>query len=474
MKSAPSNQSRETGLANYANAMVGTGYSFDKRNSTPATGPYNRDVLLQKFRGSVFIAAGAIAKKIASVPIKCFREKYNMKSGTVEKQMLRPSHPLVELLENPNEFDTPFDVHYLTTAWRLLTGNAYIWKIRNGLETMGTGAQLFPMSPQWIDAIPDSNEFIGGYRLRTRFFGVENKEIDRKDMIHIKEPNVDQSGNNRFYGFPVTMAVENTIELENEMFARLRHTFNNHARPGLVFSTDRNMQKPQLNQMLYEIWSQHRAAEHSGLPMIVHSGMKLLAGMNDKERELDYQGSLEATLKFTAAVFGVPLAVVGLVADQNRANAEAALYTFGENTLNPYLVHYSQILTRGLAWDFGRDIKIQVGPFEVKDLAAIKEMMEMMWRSGSITPNEIRAEAMSMQPFKKGGNVPVLPAGSAIAEFGNAEGPQPGIAMQPDMAGQVVNPGNKPGVSGGIPVSSPSRTAKPTAKAGRAIFRGSL
>lgn len=472
MKS-PAIKADDRGMSAFAQAMVGPNYGAggSKESRASAAWSHNKDALLQKFRGSVFIAAGAIAKKIASVPIKCFREKFNLKSGTTEKTALRPSHPLVELLENPNPFDTPFDLHYLTTCWRLLTGDAYIWKWRNGLETMGTGASIYPVSPQWVTAIPDSNEFISGYRIRSRFFGANDHVVDRANMIHIREPNVDQSGTQRFYGFPVTMAVENTIELENEMFARLRHTFNNHARPGLVFSIARPLQKPQLNQMLYEIWSQHRAAEHSGMPMIVHSDMKLLAGMNDREKELDYQGSLEATLKFTAAVFGVPLAVVGLVGDTNRASAEAALYTFGENTLNPYLVHYSQILTRGLARDFGDDIKIQIGPFEVKDLNAVRQSMETAWRAGSITPNEIRSEMLSMQPFKNGGHVPVLPAGSAIAAYGNADGPQPGIAQTAESGSQTTNSGNNTG--SGNASSRATGTAK-SVSGKRTIFRGTI
>jgi len=150
--------------------------------------------------------------------------------------------------------------------------------------------------------------------------------------------------------------------------------------------------------------------------------MELISGADGKQQELDYRGSLGDTLKITSAAFGVPLAVVGIVENQNKSNAEAALYTFAVNKLNPLLVQYSQILTTQLARDFGPDLIVEIGPFTVRDYREIVNGAQALWRAGAITPNEIRDHLLGLPPLDDGGDTPVLPAGVELASYGNMDG----------------------------------------------------
>jgi hypothetical protein len=54
--------------------------------------------------------------------------------------------------------------------------------------------------------------------------------------------------------------------------------FKNFAPPGMVFSTEQRMQPRQPHQV-HQLWAnlaaQHSMSEHSGRPMVVHSGLKL-------------------------------------------------------------------------------------------------------------------------------------------------------------------------------------------------------
>lgn len=377
----------------------------------------NYDQLVQMFKGSVYIAAGAIARKIASMGISVYRRSWT-KTG-LKREPVRDSHPLVELLNNPNAHEVPYEMHYLAITWQLLCGDSYFWKIKNGF---GTPVILDQFSPQWVKPIQSGTRYIDGYQVFSRYLGAEPWHIPREEMIHVREPNVDKTAQKRFFGFPVVLAAENTAELEKEMFKRLRYTFNNYARPGLIFGTKKRLNDKQLEQQWTAIHSQHRLAEQSGNPMMVHDEMELLAGADRTTAELDYLGSLEATLKFTCAVFGVPLAVVGLVADQNRANAEAAMYTFATNTINPRLVHYSQILTKDLGKDFDDDLEVQVGPFEVDNLKDVLSSVQVAWHAGAVTPNEVRDRLLGLPPLQQGGDTPVLPAGNELANYGNESG----------------------------------------------------
>lgn len=380
----------------------------------------NQDELVKLYSGSVYIAAGAIARKIASTEAVVKRVRYCPKSGTVKKDRVSPNHPLCQLLQNPNDEDEPYDLHYLTTAWKLICGDAYIEQVPNGF---GRPCRLHPMPPQWIKPIMSQHSLISGYRVDGRFLGCFQYDVPREEMIHIKENSLDKSNNRRFYGYPVPLAVQNAIELEHSMLQRLKYRFDNLAEPGLIFGTDERLSPASLKQRMHEVWSQHRFQEDTGKPMFLHNKTKLLAGGDGaKQKELDYRGSLESTRQFITSTIGVPLAVVGLVSDQNRANAEAALYTFAHNTVNPHLTQYSQVLTRQLARRFEPDLEIQLGPFRVIDLKDLIHSVEICLKGGAITPNEVRDVLMNLPPMMTGGDSPVLQAGMASSNFGNFPG----------------------------------------------------
>ena len=402
-------------------ARMAVGRTGDAFHRTVATPSVHYDRLVKLFRGSVFIAAGAIANKISSMGVKVRRVK-KRKTGAYREEV-SPNHPLVELLEDPHPDFTQFDLHYYSTAWKLICGDAYFQKQKNGF---GIPVRLNILSPQWVQIIPGEDRFIDAYRVNSLYLGTKEWDVDRSEMVHLRQPNLDWSSTRRFYGLATSIAAENTIELETEMMSRLRHNFSNYARPGLIFTTEKRYNEATLKQQVDSIWSQHRLAEHQGKPMVVHDGMTLAGGDSKKQDELDYRGSLEDTLKLTSAVFGVPLAIVGLIGEQNRSNAEASLYHFAHNTINPHLVQYSQVLTKQLAVDFDKGsnwkLEIQVGPFEVRDFNELVKAMEVLWRSGSITPNEVRDRLMNLPPLKIGGDTPMVPAGVTPATYGNEPG----------------------------------------------------
>ena len=376
----------------------------------------NHDQLATLYKGSIFICINAIASKIASMGIKVMRRRYSKAMGS-HLVHVSHEHPLVELLNAPNPKDTAFNFHATMVAWWLLSGNAYFEKWKNGF---GTVTELWPVSPQFVRVIPDSDHWIQGYRVSARYFGAAMWDVPFDEMVHVKAFGVDHQGTQRFYGHPTSLACEAAVELENEMFARERHRFSNYAEPGLILGTDQKIgSEHQLKQLVHTIWSQHRVAEQSGVPMVLHSGMKLLSNTKNGGSELNYTDSLLTTLKFIAATFQLPLEVVGLNMNASRASAQASLKTYAENCINPRCIAYGQALTQGLAKDFEKDLEIQVGPFDVADMVATGQIVETLGRIGGITPNEARRVMLNLPPLEVGGNTPVLQAGVAAAPFGN-------------------------------------------------------
>lgn len=377
----------------------------------PAAWVDDKNEAVRHYRGSTYVAIGAIARRVAMQPAKVFARR-RRKSG--EQRIPVPhDHPLQVLFEFVNDFATQFDLWFSIVGWRLITGDAYLWKTRNGFDVP---AELWPLPSQWVHALPSPTSFIGGYLVRG-VFG-QDVTLPTRDVIHFAEPGMDWSGNGRFYGRAPLMAGASMVDVESAMLARLYHQFKNFAPPGLHYTTDAELTSEQLKEIYHDVLIMHGRAEQTGAPIVSHSGMK--AGeWRTSPREMDYANSLDKAMEYTLAVFGVPKAVVGLTRETNRANMEAALVAFAQNTVNPLLVHMSQHLTQGFAGDFDDDLEVCLPLIDTADLDLMRRVIETATKAKAVTPNEVREILLDLAPYKVGGNTPTIGGTEALADFGN-------------------------------------------------------
>ena len=372
---------------------------------------------VKHFKGTTFIAIGSIAKKVAQQEAKVMR-RIRKKSG-IAKEVVAWDHPLVQLFEQVNPIHTQFDLWYQMVAWRLLTGNSYWWKARNGF---GKPAELWPLPSQWVWAIPSSKKFISEYLVRGVFGGVD-RYIDAGDVLHIREMSIDWNGPGRFYGTPMAAAAATAIDLEESMLQRLYFQFKNFNPPGMQYSTEAELTESQFVDMMLQIRMQQHTAEQTGAPILTHSGVKAQEFKNTV-REMDYSQSLQTVMSYILAMFGTPQAVVGVSREFSRANLVGALLAWAENTINPLLRHMGQHLTQGLAREYDEDLVIEFDPIEVADADGLRADVAACQSAGAITPNEVRETLLKKSPFVGGGDKPYKPAGLEEASYGNppAEG----------------------------------------------------
>lgn len=416
-------------ISNFAN--IASAQYWGSADS-PASWNVDRNEYAKHIKGPVYVASAAIAKRCAMQPVKCLA--ITRKKSGVRKEELDPLHPLCVLLEeiNPHPSFVPFDLWFLTVAWRLTMGDSYWWKVRNN---MGKPVELWPIPPQWCHVVPSQTKYIGSYRVNggSFFYGSDDKFIAVEDMVHTRENSVDWSGTGRFYGTPPLAAAAEMVDIHEHMLKRLFYTFKNYAPPGLNYSTDEQLTDAQAEEALVWILAQHGRAEQTGRPIISHSGYKVTEYAKS-QREMDYQSSLETSFDYILANFGVPSAIVGILKDANRANMEAAMMAFAQNTVNPILTSLGQHLTIQLARDFDRRIVIEFDPVTIADTEAIRKDWEFGMKSGAVTPNEVRQEFLRRDEFVHGGGLPVISRHMMEAPFGNEE-PKPMSALVPPAAG---------------------------------------
>ena len=403
----------EKSLESFAEMMVP---EYGGSRFSPAQWVVNQNEYVKHFSGTAFIAIGAIAKKVAQQKAVVYYRR-STKAG-VTKTPVEPSHPLQALFEAVNPIHTQYDLWYQMVAWRLMTGNSYWWKARNGFDVP---TELWPLPSNWVWAIPSDTKFVDSYLVKA-VFGGRDTVIPSEDVLHIREPNINWQGGGRFYGFPVAHAAATPIDLEESMLRKLYHQFKNFNPPGMHYTTDEKLTESQFMDLMVQLRAQQRTAEMTGDPIISHSGMKVDEFRNSV-REMDYSNSLQTIMSYILAIFGTPQAVVGVSKEYNRANMIGALIAWCENTINPLLVHTGQHLTQNLAADFDDDLVVEFDPVSVDDVDAIRQDIATAQSAGAITPNEVRDVLLHKPPFDKGGNRPLLSNAVAEGFIGNGEVP---------------------------------------------------
>lgn len=377
----------------------------------PASWVYDRNEFVKHYAGSTYIAISAIARRVAMQGAQIAKKRID-KTG-VHLDPVPDGHPLRVLFREVNQIHVEYDLWFYTVMWRYITGESYWWKARNGF---GVPKELWPIPSQWVRAIPSPTKYIGAYEVRGVFS--DPVELEPKDIVVVREPNPDWSGNGRYYGFPPMRAAATMIDVEESMLSRLLNHFRNYAPPGLAYSTDEILTEDQVLDIYSQLVTQHSMAEQTGRPIISHSGMRV-SEFSDGVREMDYKGSLDTALEYQLAIHGVPKAVVGLVKDTNRSNMQGALLAWCENTINPLLVHLGQTLTQQLAHDFGKEYVVHFKPCTVDDMDTILRTIDVASKAGATTPNELRELLLHKPIYERGGDIPLVPINFAQATFGN-------------------------------------------------------
>jgi phage portal protein BeeE len=123
----------------------------------------------------VFACIEALAQSSSEAPAKVMQRQ---DSGVWEEDF---THPLRQLLQFPNQFESGFELVETIITHLYISGNAYLEKERVGGQVVG----LHPLMPHKMRVVP-GRSFIQGYEYMV---GDRNIPLKREDVIHFKLPN---------------------------------------------------------------------------------------------------------------------------------------------------------------------------------------------------------------------------------------------------------------------------------------------
>ncbi len=276
-----------------------------------------------------YAAVFAIASNLAAIDFPFSRKK---KDGTFEDF---PRHPMQELIDQPNEFMTGYDLKEATFAFLELAGNAY-WI----LETLGgtKPREIWPIAPHLMKPVSTRDKFVDHYLYDVG----DGRKIryEPENVVHFKDFNP----TSQFYGMGATLPVRNSLTLDLFQVIYNKTFFSNNARPDAILQVDEVLDGPIRKRMLKAWEAMHRGLRSAHRVALLEGGTKYVE-TNRSQKDMEFREGRKQNREEMLAAYGVPPIVVGLSEGVNFATAKEQYKAFWNNTLMPKMRRFQSTLT---------------------------------------------------------------------------------------------------------------------------------
>lgn len=354
----------------------------------------------------VYACIDLISKTAVSVPLRVYERH------SAEEYEYLPDHPLQQVLNKPNARLTRRRMYYRLVQHLMLTGNGVWFKIR--APKSGPPTQLWPISPDLIQPVPDAKNLISHYVLNVNG---EQARIEARDVVHVQLENPETP----LWGVgPLQAAMQDTnLYLGNKAW-NLRTVERGAVVPG-VLEVPEDLSGEQFKTLRAQLDNRTFGMDDAGRDLILGSGMKYHR-MSLTGEELGFLESMRFGREEIAMVFGVPVAML-TPENATLANVEAYNKQFWENTIVPLNIGIADILTHALVPDYDKTGRLEIA----HDYSQVPAMQD------SLDDQSQTAERLVRTGFTPAGVNRLLDLGF---EEGELQEPQP-AALAVGVAGEV-------------------------------------
>lgn len=373
----------------------GLAASFVELGNKPLSGEKSvSEQLIRSFHSWVYANVTAIAEEVSKIEFELY--KVTIVRGEPSFTPVK-SHPLLDLLDSPNEFSPASQFFYLTQSYLELTGDSFYLLDRPNQPT--SMVQLQPDKVELDLGDPTKGEdLIKGYRYRDQ---VDGKNIEMyyepELIIHIKTPNPQ----NQFRGKSPVEAGAVAIDTSNMAQEFLKVFFTNAAVPNFALTTDGKITDEEMKRMQRQLRSTYGGVRNAFKTLILSGGLKPVT-VQQTGQQMQLIELLNSERDTIMAMFKNTKSSLGIVDDVNRANAEASLLSWKQSVIKPKMNKITDTLNEKLVPMFGNNLVLgfcdPVPEDETEDIQKVKELFTGAQRQ-VMSLNEAR-EILDLPPVK--------------------------------------------------------------------------
>jgi HK97 family phage portal protein len=334
--------------------------------------------------GWLFAVISKIAQGVADAEWCLYTER-NGELTEVENS------PIMALLDFVNPFQTFQEFIELHEIYMGLTGECF-WVINRNKG--GLPGEMWIVPPDKMSVVPSKKDFIAGYVYQ---IGGEKIPLDKELVIHHKLPNP----SNPYRGLGPVQAL--AYDLDSELYAGKwnRNFFYNSARPDGILSFD-TLSEEQYTRLKLQ-WNERYKGTANAHKMALVEGAAKYQQVSVSAKDMDFKELRLLNRDNILGIFGMPLSVMGITENVNRANAEAGDYTFARWIVTPRLKRLQGKLNEQFIpmWPHSENLYLDFDDVVPESVEEKRALAESGIKSGYMTINEAR-ELQGLDPLPEG------------------------------------------------------------------------
>lgn len=363
------------------------------------------DLSMLTRNSTVMACVGVKARALSQLPISIMYKDDTgtfvdaLKSDKVGSRDLAKAKQILNLLYNPNNFQSQYEFWYQWQMWQDLTGESFtLWWRSNQKDVNQTPSEMYNLDSTLI-TVGISDLRYPYYRLSTPSYGFsKDTPLDYWQVMHIKEAAWQGSS-----GFNKGILAAELVGLDQDIDLYANYIMQNGAKPSGMFTTEQVIPDAKYKEIaarLKEAWtnmlgSRNQDLSKPGQGMLLDQGMKYTPIDMLTLQDADAAALKLQTMKRICGLFGVPASMLG-IGESKYNNTQTQLDEFYKTTMYPTVINIEQKLKQHLLRGYP-NLCIR---FDTKDFlkgAALDQanFVNSMTAGGIMTVNEAR-EYMNM------------------------------------------------------------------------------
>jgi HK97 family phage portal protein len=346
--------------------------------------------------GCVGVKARALAQCGISIMSKAEDGTFvdAIKDGSVGTRDKNKAKQVLNLLQNPNNFQSAYEFWYQWCMWQDLAGESFtLWWRKDQKDPNQTPIEMYNLDATLI-TVRLSDTRYPLYVLSSPSYGFsKDTPLESHQVMHIKEMAWQGSS-----GFNKGILATELVALDQDIDVYANYIMQNGAKPSGIFMTEQVIPDGKYKEIaarIKEAWnslmgSRSNDPSKPGQGMLLDQGMKYEPIKMLTLQDADAAALKAQTMKRICGLFGVPPAMLG-IADQKYNNTQTMLDEFYKTVMYPMIINVEQKLNKSL---FKGHPNLCVR-FDTKDFlkgAALDQMnfVSAGLNAGIMTPNEAR------------------------------------------------------------------------------------
>jgi HK97 family phage portal protein len=358
------------------------------------------DVSLLTRNSTIMSCVGLKARALAQLPVSVMYKVDDgtfvdaLKSDKVGTRDKNKAKQVLNLLQEPNNFQSKYEFWYQWSMWQDIAGESFtLWWRKDQKDSTQTPIEMYNLDSTLISVILTATRY-PSYRLSTPSYGFSKDEpLAAHQVMHIKEAAWQGSS-----GFNKGILATELVALDQDIDLYANFVMQNGAKPSGIFVTEQVIPDAKYKEIaarLKEAWSAmtgSRAVDQSkaGQGMLLDQGMKYMPVDMLTIQDADVANLKMQTMKRICGLFGVSPAMIGF-ADGKYNNTQTMLDEFYKTTMYPMVINIEQKLKQHLLKGFP-NLCVRFDTKEFLKGAPLDQMnlVTAGVKSGIMTPNEAR------------------------------------------------------------------------------------